>query len=148
MRVALIGMWIAVSGICAIAGAALPGLRPPRRAVVLGVAAAGLLVIGVVAGFSIGIALPIAAIAVVAAALTTAMRAGIGLGRQALSLMLLLAAAAVLMGIGSRDYLMAVIKGLVAVRRSLSIARDTSSGTGLRRRTARSRDMNQRTAER
>ena len=100
MRVALIGMWIAVSGICAIAGAALPGLRPPRRALLLGVAAAGLLVIGVVAGFSIGIALLIAAIAVVAAASTTAMRAGIGLGRQALSLMLLLAAAAALMGIG------------------------------------------------
>ncbi len=100
MRVALIGMWIAVSGICAIAGAALPGLRPPRRALLLGLAAAGLLVIGVVAGFSIGIALLIAAIAVVAAASTTAMRAGIGLGRQALSLMLLLAAAAVLMGIG------------------------------------------------
>lgn len=100
LRVALIATWIAVSSICALAGAALPRLGLTGRALLLGIAAAGLLVIGVVAVFSIGIALLIAGIAVVAAASSTAMRAGIGLGRQALTLTLLLAAAAVLMGIG------------------------------------------------
>jgi hypothetical protein len=97
-RVAFIATWIALSGAAAVVGGVASGAG--TRAVLLGVATAGLLVMGVVGAFSVGIPLLLATMVVGGSASVAADVAGIGVGRRTLGLFALGLLAAGLMAIG------------------------------------------------
>jgi hypothetical protein len=97
-RLAFIVTWIALcGGVAVIGGVAESGVP---RAVLLGISTAGLLVMGVVGAFSVGIPLLLAAMVVGGAASVAAEVAGISATRRTLGLFLLGLAAAGLMAAG------------------------------------------------
>ncbi len=97
-RVAFVAAWIFVFGACAIVGGVTHRRR--LRAVLLGAASAGLLIMGIVGAFSVGIPLLLATMVVAGAASVAAEVAGIGMMRRTVGLFVLGVAAAGLMAIG------------------------------------------------
>jgi hypothetical protein len=97
-RVGFIATWIALSGAVAVIGGVARSARP--RAVLLGISTAGLLLMGVVGAFSVGIPLLLAAMVVGGAASVAAEVAGISTTRRTLGLFVLGLAAAGLMAAG------------------------------------------------
>jgi hypothetical protein len=98
-RVAWVAAWIAVCGGCAIAGG-MPQLAPRIRALLLGGASAGLLVMGVVGAWSIGLALLVALGPIAGAAADAARRTQVRAAGMVLTFLAMLLVAALLMWVG------------------------------------------------